>query len=131
MNTAPVVAPVASREIAPGVTVDTSMTPQQRFDAILKAGVQPEQAGKGHTASTVARMAQGDNKPGVQLEQQRDALVASENAPPSPAALERQNSAPAITAEQEAGIEKLNAAFADKLKTTAAKDARALRAQYQ
>ncbi len=40
------------------VTLPPGSTPQQRFEAIVKAGVQPNQGG--HTPSTVARMQSGD-----------------------------------------------------------------------
>lgn len=85
MNTAPTVAPVISREIAPGVTVDTSMTPEQRFQAILKANVAPSQF---HTDGTVARFAQGDGRPA------EAGTIAGKAAPPAPKTLERSNALP-------------------------------------
>jgi hypothetical protein len=41
-NLAPVAPAVVSREIAPGIKVDTSMTPQQRFEIIKAAGIQTQ-----------------------------------------------------------------------------------------
>jgi hypothetical protein len=78
MNTAPV-ATSASVTVAPGVVVDTSMSPEQRFQAILKANVQPHQLGIGHTDHNVAGMS---------------AAVA--NPPPSPKALEAANKPGAV-----------------------------------
>jgi hypothetical protein len=48
-------------EIAPGVKVDTSMTPEQRFE-IIKANIANVAPPQFHTDGTVARMTQGDTK---------------------------------------------------------------------
>lgn len=54
----------AGRALVPVTIGDTTLpagsTPQQRFEAILKAGIQPTQGGFGHTSATVARLQDGD-----------------------------------------------------------------------
>jgi hypothetical protein len=70
-NTAPVPAPIVSREIAPGVVIDTSMTPEQRFAAIAKSMATGEftlrHNGAGppleyQTHGTQTRIAQGEKQ---------------------------------------------------------------------
>jgi len=61
-NLAPVAAPVVSREIAPGVSVHSGMTPQQRFEIIARntAGVtvtSPQAAPQWHTDATMTHLA--------------------------------------------------------------------------
>src|SRR6267154_2088937 len=75
-NTAPVPHAPASIQIAPGVTVSNQQTPTERFEAILKANVQPHQGGIGHTADTLNWMTYGD---------------AQSKTPPTPAELEAAN----------------------------------------
>lgn len=70
MNTAPVERPVVSKEVAPGVKVDTSMSPAQRFE-IIKANIAnvPTQF---HTDANVTRFAN----------EERDTTRAAAKAPP-------------------------------------------------
>jgi hypothetical protein len=85
VNTAPVAAPVVSREVAPGVTIDTSMTPEQRFQVILKANAQPQQF---HTDGTAMRLAQGDGRVNELLGGKSPPPTTASKAPPTPAELE-------------------------------------------
>jgi hypothetical protein len=78
MNTAPVTAPVVSREIAPGVTVNSGMSPTQIFQAHLKANVSTQF----HTDGTAMKLAQVDGAPGG---------IAGKAPPPTPKALEAAN----------------------------------------
>jgi hypothetical protein len=57
-NLAPVPT-LQSREVAPGVKIDSSMTAQQRFEIIKNAGVVPEQF---HTNSNATTFANGEKK---------------------------------------------------------------------